>query len=192
MKGYLTLRKQALQLLNNGLSANHHYHGLNHTLNVLKVCNAAIRREKIAPEDAKLLRIAALYHDTGFVVGYKAHEDESIRLVTKAMTQLGMDKQSVSKVQNLIRATKTPQAPKTQLERILCDADLDYLGRKDYPEISQKLYRELKAFQLVASAEAWREQQIAFLQNHRYHTPFAKKNREPVKQKRILELKSAL
>lgn len=192
MKGYLKLRKQALQLLNNGLTANHHYHGVYHTLNVLKVCNAAIRREKIAPQDAKLLRIAALYHDTGFVVCYKAHEEESVRLATEAMTQLGIDKQSIAKVQNLIRATKTPQAPKTQLERILCDADLDYLGRNDYPEISHKLYQELKAFQLVASEEAWREKQIAFLQNHRYHTPFAKKNREPVKQKRIQELKSVL
>ncbi len=192
MKGYLKLRKQALQLLKNGLTADHHYHGVYHTLNVLKVCNAAIRREKIAPQDAKLLRIAALYHDTGFVDTYEGHEDESIRLVTAAMTQLGVDTQSVKKVQNLIRATKTPQEPKTRLEKILCDADLDYLGRKDYPEISQKLYRELKAFQLVASEEAWREQQIAFLQKHRYHTAFAKKNREPVKQKRIQELKSVL
>jgi predicted metal-dependent HD superfamily phosphohydrolase len=191
MKGYLKLRKQALQLLKNGLTANHHYHGVNHTLNVLKVCNAAIRREKIAPEDAKLLRIAALYHDTGFVGTYEAHEDESVRLVTAAMTQLGIDKRSVTKVQNLIRATKTPQEPKTQLEQILCDADLDYLGRKDYPEISQKLYRELKAFELVASKEAWLEQQIAFLKNHRYHTPFAKKNREPVKQKRLQQLQGS-
>ena len=88
--------------------------------------------------------------------------------------------------------SKTTKAPKTQLERILCDADLDYLGRKDYPEISQKLYRELKAFQLVTSEEAWREQQIAFLQKHRYHTAFAKKNREPAKQKRLQQLQGSI
>jgi len=108
------------------------------------------------------------------------------------MTKLGIGAQTIKTVQKLIMATKTPQMPETKLERIICDSDLDYLGRNDYPEISNKLYKELKAFKLVDSKESWLKQQIAFLQNHQYHTTFAKKNREPVKQKRILELQKNL
>ena len=192
MKGYYKLRKRALQLLENGLTVAHHYHGPKHTLNVLKVCNAYIRRESVTQKEAKLLRIAALFHDTGFVNSYKKHEDESARLAAVEMTKLGIDAQTIKRVQSLIMATKTPQMPKTKLERIICDSDLDYLGRHDYPEISNKLYQELKAFQLVDSKDSWLKQQIAFLQNHQYHTTFAKKNREPVKQKRILELQKNL
>ncbi|MDA0973125.1 MAG: hypothetical protein O2867_05255 [Bacteroidetes bacterium] len=40
-------------------------------------------------------------------------------------------------------ATKVPQEPKDHLARILCDADLDYLGGDDYDEIAGGLYQEL-------------------------------------------------
>ena len=37
----------------------------------------------------------------------------------------------------LREATKIPQTPLTKLEEIICDADLDYLGREDFFEISR-------------------------------------------------------
>ena len=36
------------------------YHGVHHTLDVLEVCNAYIKRLKIAKREAELLRTAAL------------------------------------------------------------------------------------------------------------------------------------
>ncbi|MBT8264270.1 MAG: HD domain-containing protein [Eudoraea sp.] len=188
MKGYNKLRNQALYRLKEELTDDHHYHGLAHTIDVLKVCNAYIKRENIGTLNAKLLRIAALYHDVGFISVYERHEDESARIAKKDMENLGMDKHSVKVVLNLIMATKTPQAPQTILEKIICDADLDYLGREDYYEISNKLYQELKAFKLVSNKEEWIQQQISFLKAHTYHTQFARKNRQPEKERRIKEL----
>ena len=48
-------------------------------------------------------------------------------------THLGYDLFS-----QLILATKVPQKPKNKLEKIICDADLDYLGREDFDNISDK------------------------------------------------------
>ncbi|MGK0255370.1 MAG: hypothetical protein ACI9OE_002902, partial [Mariniflexile sp.] len=75
------------------------------------------------------------------------------------------------------------------LEQIICDSDLDYLGRNDFYEISNKLYRELKEASFVSNEDQWNKLQIKFLESHKYHTDFAKKNRQPKKEKRIFEIK---
>ncbi len=188
MTGYLKLRRHALRILHSELSDQLCYHGISHTLDVLHVCNLYIRREKLNREKAKLLRIGALCHDIGYTVSDEDHEQESAELAATLMTQYGFSKNQISTIKELILATKIPQSPKTSLEKILCDADLDYLGRKDYYEISNKLYKELKTFNLVSNKEEWREIQISFLEKHKYHTPFARKNRKPGKERRLREL----
>ncbi len=192
MKGYLKLRRKALYILRSELSDQLTYHGISHTLDVLHVCNLYIRREKLKREKAKLLRIGALCHDIGFIVSNEQHEKKSAKLAAKLMSKYGFSKKQISTVRALILATRIPQSPKTYLEKILCDADLDYLGRNDYYEISNKLYQELRAFELISDKEEWKKHQIQFLEAHSYHTPFAKKNREPLKQQRILELSGQL
>ena len=36
-----------------------------------------------------------------------------------------------------------PQTPKNHLEEIMCDSDLDYLGRQDFYPIAETLRQEL-------------------------------------------------
>lgn len=190
MTGYLKLRRKALKLLRTELAEDLRYHGMAHTLGVLKTCNDYIRREKVNSEDAKLLRTGALCHDLGFIVSYDDHEKNSVVIAIKLMEQFGYSKKNQKVVVGLINATRVPQSPKNHLERILCDADLDYLGRKDYKKISDLLFQELNAFGQISSREEWKERQIHFLRKHEYHTPFARKNRKPGKERRLHELEN--
>jgi exopolyphosphatase/pppGpp-phosphohydrolase len=189
MTGYLKLRKKVLEILREELSEELCYHGLAHTLDVLKVCNDYIRRHKLSGEDALLLRTGALCHDLGFTVSYAAHEDHGIVLALEYMRNYGFTARQRKVVVGLIRATKVPQNPENLLERILCDADLDYLGREDYTRISGLLLKELRHFGVHLTPREWKDKQIAFLENHRYHTPYALKNREPVKQRHLEEIR---
>ncbi len=191
MTGYFKLRRKALNLLRTELSEDLRYHGIAHTLGVLKTCNDYIRREKLSREESKLLRTGALCHDLGFIVSYYDHEENSISMAMKLMEQFGYSEKNKQVVIGLINATKVPQSPKNQLERILCDADLDYLGRKDYKKISDLLFQELNAFGQISSKEEWQKRQIDFLKKHQYHTPFARKNRKPEKERRLQELENA-
>lgn len=188
MKGYIKLRRHLLHILRTELSEQYVYHGIAHTMNVLKVCNQYIRREKVKSEEAKLLRIGALCHDLGFTVSLQNHEQKSSELAASLMTQYGFSDSHISIIKGLIHATRVPQNPKTFLEKLLCDADLDYLGREDYYEISNKLYQELKTFNLISNKTEWKQQQISFLKAHTYHTSFARKHRQPEKENRIQEL----
>lgn len=192
MKGYIKLRKKIKAILETELPDKLYYHALHHTYDVLKVCNDYIRREKIGDREAKLLRIAALLHDVGFTQTYKDHEAKGQEIAEELMTELGFSRKDIKVVKGLIWATKIPQSPKTYLEKIICDADLDYLGRSDFYTIGDQLYAELKARGILKNVKEWNKIQIDFLEKHQYHTPFARKHRQPAKAKRIAELYKTL
>jgi predicted metal-dependent HD superfamily phosphohydrolase len=78
--------------------------------------------------------------------------------------------EKINDICGIIMATKIPQSPKTKLEKIICDADLDYLGRTDYFAISGNLRREFLAFQKIKNDKEWIELQQNFLQSHTYFT----------------------
>ena len=89
-------------------------------------------------------------------------------------------------------ATEIPQNPVSHLEQIMCDADLDYLGRADFHEISDSLRKELVAFGKITGLKQWDTLQIPFLENHRYFTKTNQQRRQGEKEKRIEEIKKRL
>lgn len=129
-----------------------------------------------------MLKIGATVHDMGFLKSPVNHEETGANMGETLMRHLGMSQKRIDVMRGLVMATKIPQSPKTELERIICDADLDYLGRDDYPEISQKLFDELKFMGILTTELEWKNLQINFLKSHSFNTPFAIKNREPKKQ----------
>ena len=192
MRGYNTLRKKCLEILNSDLPSSLHYHSIRHTLNVLKNCEYHIRYYDIEPYDAKLLRLGVLLHDIGFTVTIEEHELESAKIALKLMTEYGFSKSEIEVVRGLIMATRLPQSPGNLLERIICDVDLDYLGRKDFYKISDLLYKELLERSAYFDKNHWNKIQIEFLENHTYHTEFAKRRRQKAKERRIEELKASI
>jgi len=192
MKGYIKLRRKIKEILETELPDKLYYHALHHTYDVLKVCNEYIRRDNIKDYDAKLLRLGALFHDIGFTQTYADHEAKGQEIAETLMGELGFPERDINIVKGLIWATKIPQTPKTYLEKIICDADLDYLGRHDFYEIGDKLYAELKHRGILKNVKEWNKIQIDFLEKHQYHTPFARKYRQPAKASRIAELYDTL
>jgi len=188
MKGYIKLRKKALDDLNSKLSSKLSYHSVDHTLGALKTCELYLKHMNIDKYQAKLLRIGILFHDIGFTETIVEHEAKGAEIAKKMMSDLGFSKDDIQIVVGMILATKVPQQPHTILEQIICDVDLDYLGRDDFYPIGNLLFNELKAYSLVTDLNDWNKIQIKFLENHKYHTDFAIKKRQPEKEKRIAEL----
>lgn len=190
MTGYIKIRKQALDKLHTKLPEKLYYHGVHHTLKALGVCEMYIKASKIDKYQAKLLRIGILFHDIGYTVTNKEHEEKSAEIASGMMSELGFSGKDIKIVTGLIKSTRVPQSPKTILEKIICDVDLDYLGRADFYPVSNMLYKELKAHSTIMNKNDWNKIQIKFLEQHEYHTDFAKKKRQPEKEKRIAELKA--
>lgn len=187
---YEKLKGRILKLLDEQLPQDLTYHGTHHTLDVLEVCNAYIERGNIEKQEAVLLRTGVLFHDFGFTRSIDNHERNGALLAEKVLPDFGFVEEEIKTVEGLIMATKIPQTPETELEKIICDADLDYLGRDDYYSISNTLFTELKSLGKIETEAEWNDLQIRFLEAHTYHTDFAVENRQPEKEKRIAELKA--
>jgi HD superfamily phosphodiesterase len=182
------LKRFVFGKLESELSEKLTYHGVNHSKYVLLSCEKYIKRMHIPSEEAYLLRTAAIMHDTGYIWTFDNHETESINYARKILPGWNYTDSEIERIAAMIAATRIPQKPLNVLEQIIADSDLDYLGTGSYYKIGNKLYQELLAFNKIANEKEWDRLQVKFLQNHQYHTPFAKKNREPVKQKYLNEI----
>lgn len=149
------------------------YHNAQHTKEVLQVVENLCTAEKVTGTDKKLLLTAALYHDAGFIKSHLEHEERSCNLAKETLPNFGYSPDEVNAVCELVRATKLPQKPANLLQKILCDADLYYLGTTHYFAVADKLYHELKHQGLAKDREHWHNQQILFLKEHKYFTKTA-------------------
>ena len=113
---------------------------------------------------------AAAYHDSGFVVSELNHEQQSSILCMNWLPKFGYTDNEIDKVCEIVMATKIPQTPNSHLAEILCDADLDYLGRNDFDEISESLYEEFKFRKIITNREVWDNIQVNFFNSHHYFT----------------------
>ena len=189
MKGYYKIRKIILEMLHSQLSEDLHYHGVNHTLDALNTSDLYLRHMDISKHEAQLLRLGILFHDIGFVVSNNDHELRGSEIAKELLTRFNFSTEDIDIIVGLIMATKVPQTPKTLLEKMICDIDLDYLGRSDFYKISNYLFEELKVTRGLTNKNEWNKIQVKFLEAHEYHTDFAIKKRQPEKEKRIEEIK---
>lgn len=168
------------------------YHNRAHVLDVHQAAMSIADTETLTDEARELLQLAAWLHDVGFIHGAKNHEEKGAQLAGELLPEFFYTPQHVQIIQNMILATKLPQSPSTLLEKILCDADLDYLGRPDFTAISKKLFEEMLAGGAVETEREWNLVQRTFLQSHKYHTAFSRAHREPDKQQRLQEIMTGL
>ena len=159
------------------------YHSKAHTWDVYLTAIDIAAKEGVTGEELALLKTAALFHDSGFTEQDLEHEEAGCRIVRRELPALGYKPAQVEYICRMILATKVPQSPRDKLSRILCDADLDYLGRHDFFRIGEKLLAEFRAYKVLSTDQEWNELQLRFLRKHRFHTPTNKRDREP--QKRV-------
>jgi uncharacterized protein len=180
------IRKRLIEL-----PATLYYHSRGHIEDVLSASETIAQSEGISAPDRQLLRIAVLYHDAGFVVQADEHEKIGCDMAREELSQFGFSEEEIEKICGMILATKIPQAPGNILEQIICDADLDYLGRNDYAEISDNLRKELSA-KMILTEQQWLQIQVNFLEQHTYFTRTAIETREVQKQLQLSKLKARL
>jgi len=189
MTKYNHIYRNIFKRLEDNLDQKFPYHNSEHTNLVLKRAREIAEAEGINGRDSTLIEIAALFHDSGFLISREEHEERGCELAEKELADEDFSEEDIKSICGMIRATKIPQSPKNQLESVLADADLYYLGTDEYDKYASLLYRELKDFNPGLSDEEWVKIQIKFLESHRYTTDFAKINLEPTKKVHLERIK---
>ena len=139
-----------------------------------------------------MLKTAALFHDAGHTISYDEHEFHGTELAMAFLPGFGYSPEQIEKICNIIMATKLPPQPNDIYQKIICDADLDYLGRSDMIPVSNTLYKELKDQNKIGTFNDWNRLQVKFISGHSYFTKTARSLREVNKQKQIERIKRLL
>jgi adenylate cyclase len=189
---FTDLQEIILDRLEKELPQHLYYHNVKHTVDVVTEVELIGWAEGVSDEEILLLKTAALFHDAGHIIAYDEHEMHGTTLAREYLPMFHYSAEQIERICQLIMATKLPPEPKDLLEAIICDSDLDYLGRSDFIPVSNTLFSELKEHDKISSLNDWNKLQIAFISKHQYFTRTARKLREVNKQSQIERIKQLL
>jgi class 3 adenylate cyclase len=168
------------------------YHNVKHTVDVVTEVELIGWGEGCTDEEILILKTAALFHDAGHTVAYENHEFYGTELAREMLPKYNYSPDQIERICSTIMATKLPPKPTNLLENIICDSDLDYLGRSDFIPVSNTLYEELKAQNKMGSLNDWNKIQVKFISGHQYFTSTARSLREVNKQLQIERIQSLI
>lgn len=168
------------------------YHDVDHVRDVYRMARFIGRAEGLSEYDLKLLLTAAILHDSGFTVGNEKHEERSCLIARDILPNFGYSDSEIARIEKMIMATSIPHRPESLIEKIICDADLDYLGREDFEERAERLFRELQYLQVVKDRHSWNLIQEKFLLQHQYFTETAISARHSTKQLHLASIQNEI
>ena len=110
-------------------------------------------------------------------------------LANEFLPAFGVSAEDLEVISGMIMATKIPQHPTNFLEEIICDADLDYLGRDDFEAQANQLRNEWLNYHIIEHPDDFDAIQLKFLESHRYFTTDSIRRRAPKKTAYLKRLK---
>lgn len=168
------------------------YHNVKHTVDVVTEVELIGWGEGCSDEEILVLKTAGLFHDAGHTIAYDNHEYHGTIIAREILPEFSYTPDQIEKVCSIIMATRLPPKPANLLESIICDSDLDYLGRSDFIPVSNTLFEELKAQSKIGSLNEWNKMQVKFISGHQYFTKTARSLREVNKQLQIERIQSLI
>jgi predicted metal-dependent HD superfamily phosphohydrolase len=185
---YARAEKFILDMLKKKLSDKLYYHNVRHTRETIKAAAEFSRAEGLAEEEITILKTAALLHDSGYLRLPVDNERIGTEIAREILPEYGYAPEQIEKVCRLILATRMPQKPENLEEQIICDADLQYLGTKEYDKLSTLLRKEMSFYNISFNDQDWQDFQINFLRNHRYFTKSCRQSRDATKAEYLKKL----
>lgn len=169
------------------------YHTLSHTQDVVKNALFIGSKENLPKDKMNILRVAAWFHDVGYIKTYKGHEAASAEMADKFLERQGVDENSRASVAESILATAFPQNPESWIAKVLCDADFMHLGQENYFEQAEKLRQEQKNAGIRKMKKTEFDQEsVKLFEEHSWHTTFCKNNLDESKRRNFKILKKRI
>ncbi len=189
---FMDIQEEVLDILEQRLPENLYYHNVKHTIDVVTEVELIGWAEGLEEEQILLLKLAGLFHDSGHTIDYKEHELHGAGIARKLLSNHNYPEEQIETICRLIMSTKFPPEPKDIMEQVICDSDLDYLGRSDFIPVSNTLFQELRERDMIGNIDEWNQLQLNFIRSHQYYTETARNLREVNKQSQIERLEGLL
>jgi class 3 adenylate cyclase len=129
--------------------------------------------EKLPDGEYINVKLAAIFLFTGYITDYNKPVDASFQIVEETMSKYGFEKENIEEVKRLIRNAFENRQDTTG-DKILHDAQYDYLGRVDYIKLSDRLLREESEYGHAHERKEWINIQKKLLKEHDFLTGAAR------------------
>jgi class 3 adenylate cyclase len=169
----LDVDEMVFKVFDNEASPNLYFH--NSAL-VKSICNQVelLATGEGLPEEAYInLRLAAVFLFSGYITDYEKPMEASCSFAAEMLPKYGFGQDNITETIRLISASYT-NVPVKLSDRILHDARYSYLGRVDFRNLSEKLFRELSEYGKFTDPVSWREVLRKLLLEHDFKTKTAR------------------
>ena len=150
------------------------YHNQSHAMDILEKTKKIAAHYYLDERTTFITCAAACFSEAGQLIkNVKPQKVESAKLARAFFISLVLNEKDIVAIEKCILATEIPQNPETLAEKIVCDADLYYLGTEGFMEENALLKKEAEAVgNTKIDDNIWRTATINLLENHRYHTGY--------------------
>jgi HD superfamily phosphodiesterase len=170
-------------LLAEKLPGNIIFHNLDHSLMVKKYAETIGDQEGLNSDEMNILRICALFHNTGYVNSYKNYCEESVSIASAFLAEHKVDQQTIDHISDIIRAGSQPQNSKDKISEVLCDAEMMYIASENSIEQFDRLYEETALVkQKPVKRPVFERKLLGLFSTHSYFTEYGKTVLQPKKE----------
>ncbi|MDP2090235.1 MAG: HD domain-containing protein [Candidatus Gracilibacteria bacterium] len=165
----------------------HYYHSYKHGIEVMERAIYLGEKEGLSETEIEMLGLAGLFHDTGFIIQYDNNEPIGAKIAQNYLRSALYPEDKIKIIERIILATKPSyRNPVDIYEKIIKDADLDNLGRKDFFEKGHSLKKEIEIIKNIKIRDPdWNHGSVDLLKEHQYQTHTQKMEREVTKQENL-------
>lgn len=163
------------QLYENKKDAKLSYHSLSHLKRTIKNAQLIAENSGLPEEEFEVLLLSSWLHDCGIFEQDKGHEEKSIEIAKHFLESRNYPQDKMESVFGCIHATNPLNKPQNLTEKILYDANLLHLGKKNYFKRNKELRKELKNARGISfTKEDWIKLNIQFFNENEFQTEFAR------------------
>ena len=152
---------------------NLYFHNEQMFKNICNQVNLLSRAENVGDEELINLKLAATFLLTGYITDYTTPEEGACRHAEEILSRHGFNQENIEMTKKMI-ANSFQNLPESKEDKVLHDARYEYMGRVDYPSLTEKLRKEIAEFGTVCSDEEWINIQKSLLKDHLFLTETAK------------------
>ena len=175
------------------LPANILFHDYSHAIMVKKYAEMIGNQSGLNDDEMNLLRICALFHDTGYINSYKDHQKESIGIASGFLADHGIDQPTIDHVVEIIGSAGHPQHPKDKIAEALCDAEMMYITADNCLEQFDLIFDEMAlAEKKTHRRQTFEKEHLEQFTQHKYFTEYGKATLQPLKEAAMTRISERL
>ncbi len=165
------------------------FHNFKHAKYVSKYAEYIGENEGLNPDEITVIKLSALFHDTGYVSDPKKHEEISSQIAEKFLISNRINSEIIDTIKRCILDTKITEKPHSKLSEILRDADIIHIASSDYFKRIEKMRKERNNLsdKKISKSEFYKES-VHFFRQHHFFTDFAEKEFGKGKEKNLKAL----